>query len=156
MRVQLLITHNEDSTLEAVDCELDSRLVLGRDFASPARLDGVGVSREHFALVSKTGDLLVEDLSSNGTSVNGSPMRKGEPVRLTNGDLIEVPGYKIEISWPSGQLETTAFPSRSSIIEKLPVPRAVWEYLTSFTTWEWFLIASALCTFVLILFYLNW
>jgi len=156
VRVQLLITRNSDSDLQAVTCELDSRLVLGRDLASPARLDGVGVSRDHFALVPQAGDLLVEDLSSNGTFVNGARLSNRSPVLLRNGDLIEIPGYKIEMSWGSGKSENAVPPPVVSFAAtKLRLPLSVQEFLASFTAWELLLIASILCSLILIVTYLN-
>jgi predicted component of type VI protein secretion system len=157
VRVQLLITRTSDSDLQAVTCDLDSRLVLGRDMASPARLEGVGVSRDHFALVPQAGSLLVEDLSSNGTFVNGARLPNKSAVALRSGDLIEIPGYKIEMSWPTGQSEKAApSPARSMATTKLRVPASVRGFLASFTVWELLLIASILGSLVLIVAYLSW
>lgn len=157
VRVQLLITRNSDSDFQAVTCDLDSRLVLGRDLASPAHLDGVGVSRDHFALVPQAGNLLIEDLSSNGTFVNGARLRAGSPLRLKRGDVIEIPGYKIEMNWGSGQSEAVVpHPVVSSSANRLRLPLSVQEFLASLTVWELLLIASILCSLILIVTYLNW
>jgi predicted component of type VI protein secretion system len=128
-----------------VTCDLDSQLVLGRDAASPVCLDGVGVSRDHFALVPQAGNLLVEDLSSNGTFVNGARLPARSPLPLKRGDVIEIPGYKIEMNWGSGQSE--AGHQRNNPVR---------EFLASLTVWELLLIASILCSLILIVTYLNW
>ena len=158
MRVQLLITRNSDSDFQAVTCDLDSRLVLGRDLASPAHLEGVGVSRDHFALVPQAGNLLVEDLSSNGTFVNGARLPARSPLQLKRGDVIEIPGYKIEMNWGSGQSEEAVVPQPvvSSAANKLRLPLSLQEFLASLTVWELLLIALVLCSLILIVTYLNW
>jgi len=151
-----LITRNSDSDFQAVTCDLDSRLVLGRDLASPARLEGLGVSRDHFALVSEAGSVLVEDLSSNGTFVNGSRLPARSPLPLKTGDVIEIPGYKIEMNWGSGQSEAVApHPVVSSAANRLQLPLSVQELLASLTVWEWLLMAAILCSLILIVTYLN-
>jgi len=138
-------------------------MVFGRDLASPASLEGLGVSRDHFALVEEAGRLLIEDLSINGTFVNGARLPAKSPLPLTSGDVVEIPGYKIEMSWGSG-------PSPSHAVEPPPaavslaatrLPFAdrsspVREFLASFTLWEWLLITSILCSLILIVTYLNW
>lgn len=138
-------------------CDLDSRLVLGRDLASPAHLEGVGVSRDHFALVPEAGNLLVEDLSSNGTFVNGARLPARSPLPLKRGDVIEIPGYKIEMNWGSGQSEAVVpHPAVSSGANRLRLPPlSVQEFLASLTIWELLLIASILCSLILIVIYLN-
>jgi pSer/pThr/pTyr-binding forkhead associated (FHA) protein len=157
VRVQLLITRNSDSDLQAVTCDLDSRLVLGRDRASPACLEGLGVSRDHFALIEQAGNLLVEDLSSNGTFVNGARLPARIPSPLKTGDVIEIPGYKIEMNWGSGQSEVVVpHPVVSVAGDRLRLPLSVQEFLASLTVWEWLLIAAILCSLILIVTYWNW
>jgi len=125
--------------------------------ASPARLDDVGVSRFHFALVPRSGGLLVEDLSSNGTFVNGARLPNKSPVPLKPGDLIEIPGYKIEMSWAAGEPESAVpDPAVSMAAGKLPVPPAFQAFLVSFTFWELLLIAAILGSLILIAVYLSW
>ena len=137
-------------------CDLDSRLVLGRDLASPAHLEGAGVSRDHFALVPQAGDLLVEDLSSNGTFVNGARLPTRSPLPLKRGDVIEIPGYKIEMNWGSGQSEAVVpQPVVSSAANRLRLPLSVQEFLVSLTVWEMLLSALILCSLILFVTYLN-
>ena len=157
MRVQLLITRNSDSDFQAVTCDLDSRLVLGRDLDSPACLEGLGVSRDHFALVPQAGNLLVEDLSSNGTFVNGARLPARTPSPLKSGDVIEIPGYKIEMNWGSGPSEAEVPDAVVSATgNRLRLPLSVQEFLASLNVWELLLIASILCSLALIVTYLNW
>jgi len=157
VRVQLLITRNSDSDFQSVTCDLDGRLVLGRDPASPACLEGLGVSRDHFALVPQNGSLLVEDLSSNGTFVNGARLPVRSPLLLQSGDVIEIPGYKIEMHWDSEQPETVVPRPAASLAASGPPQRySVQEFFASLSFWELLLIATILCSLVLIVAYLNW
>jgi hypothetical protein len=75
--------------------ELDDLLLVGRDCArvDPTRrlmLDDPTVSREHLELRRKGDGVVAVDLSSNGTSVNGRELKRGEPTPVGDGDMIEV------------------------------------------------------------------
>lgn len=69
------------------------RLTIGRRAHNDIVLDHIGVSGEHAAVVTILNDSFLEDLgSTNGTLVNGSPVRKHF---LRNGDLVEVGRHKL-------------------------------------------------------------
>jgi hypothetical protein len=50
------------------------------------------ISRTHFRLSFKVGRWHIEDLSRNGTTVNGKPLRTGENRVLKHKDVIRIPG----------------------------------------------------------------
>ena len=60
----------------------------GNDGVVP--VDGTfGMSGKHVVIISAGGDFYVQDdASTNGTSLNGKPVAKGKPVKLTDGDTI--------------------------------------------------------------------
>ena len=70
------------------------RTTLGRRPYNDVVLDNLAVSGEHAAIQMKSGIATLEDLgSTNGTYVNGKPIRKQA---LVHDDLIEVGRYKIK------------------------------------------------------------
>lgn len=98
MRVKFVLTNLMLN--ERTDCELviDEKVTIGRYIGSPLTLKGDRLSRNHFSLAIKEGALVVEDLSSNGTSLNGLQMREKVPTKVESGDTIEIPGYLIEVT----------------------------------------------------------
>ena len=70
------------------------RTTLGRRPYNDVVLDNLAVSGEHAAIQMKSGVATLEDLgSTNGTYVNGKPIRKQT---LVHDDLIELGRYKIK------------------------------------------------------------
>ena len=67
----------------------EGRNVLGRDPSADIRIDAVGVSRRHAAIVVSDGDVILHDLSSkNGTFVDDC--RVAAPVPLIDGSEIRL------------------------------------------------------------------
>ncbi len=97
MQVDLIIRKQSDSNAYTITCDLAERLVFGRTLGSPVNLSGSEISREHFALFCRKGEICVEDLSSNGTIVNGKPVPQKKAQKVSSGDVISVPGYEIEV-----------------------------------------------------------
>lgn len=64
--------------------------VVGKGSAADVRVSGNGtISRQHVRLSFEGGSFFVEDLSStNGTSVDGSPLASGETVVVKSGSVI--------------------------------------------------------------------
>jgi adenylate cyclase len=81
---------------------VSGRLFVGRECAGiePRQrliLDEPSISRDHFELRSDArGTTRLIDHSTNGTWVNGRRVERGEPVRLTDGDRIEVGELALE------------------------------------------------------------
>jgi pSer/pThr/pTyr-binding forkhead associated (FHA) protein len=64
---------------------------IGRDNENDIVLEAATVSRWHAVLLRDAAGLLLVDLESvNGTLVNGVLARPDEPVRLTDGDVIQL------------------------------------------------------------------
>lgn len=69
------------------------RVTLGRRPHNDMVLDHAAVSAEHAAIVTIAGDSFLEDLNStNGTLVNGQPVKKHF---LQHGDVIELAKYSV-------------------------------------------------------------
>jgi pSer/pThr/pTyr-binding forkhead associated (FHA) protein len=98
MNVTLIVTEKATNDLASVSLAVNERISIGRYLSSPIPLQGIGLSRDHFALESRDGALLVEDLSTNGTWLNGQRLSQNQVAPARSGDVIEVPGYALEIS----------------------------------------------------------
>lgn len=71
-----------------------ARTTIGRRSHNDIQIDNLAISGEHAAIVSILDDSFLEDLNStNGTLVNGQPIKKH---CLKNADLIELGKYKLK------------------------------------------------------------
>jgi hypothetical protein len=97
--MQVTFIRLNTSTQETVEAKVDieDRVVLGRHLGSPLLFQGEALSRQHFALLIIDGQLMVENLSNNGTSLNGEALAVQSPTSLQSGDLVEIPGYQIRV-----------------------------------------------------------
>ncbi|MFN5080298.1 MAG: FHA domain-containing protein [Burkholderiales bacterium] len=70
------------------------RMTLGRKSQNDIVIDNIAVSAEHAVIVTLFNDSFLEDLgSTNGTFVNGQPVKKHF---LQNGDTIELGKYRLK------------------------------------------------------------
>ncbi len=70
------------------------RMTIGRKPSNDIQIDNLAISGEHAAVVTILNDSFLEDLNStNGTLVNGQPIKKHF---LKNGDVIELGKYKLK------------------------------------------------------------
>lgn len=70
------------------------RMTIGRKAQNDIQIDNLAISGEHAAVVTILNDSFLEDLNStNGTLVNGQPVKKHF---LKNGDAIELGKYKLK------------------------------------------------------------
>ena len=70
------------------------RMTIGRKPHNDIQIDNLAISGEHAALVTILNDSFLEDLNStNGTLVNGQPIKKHF---LQNGDVVELGKYKLK------------------------------------------------------------
>ncbi len=79
------------------------------------------VSRRHALIRRSERDLVLEDLGSTfGTTVNGRPVRKGQPVVLRDGDLIRLGQVQVVCRFdpeerdPASALEDAAFAAQAN------------------------------------------
>lgn len=98
------------------------RTSIGRRPSNDIQIDNLAISGEHAAVVTILNDSFLEDLNStNGTLVNGQPVKKHF---LKNGDVIELGKYKlkyvVEQAMPLdvGDFDQTATPAAVSAAVK--------------------------------------
>jgi predicted component of type VI protein secretion system len=116
MDIELLVTHVPSGASQQFTGQVADRLQLGRDSVSPIQFQGRNISRKHLDLLNRDGKVVVQDLSTNGTWVNGERAAKGAQHEVHNGDLIEIPEYRIEIRLPG---EGPSAPS-SAFVRSMP------------------------------------
>jgi pSer/pThr/pTyr-binding forkhead associated (FHA) protein len=152
VHIEFFITRKTDLNAFTLDWDINDRVVFGREITSPVRLEGSEISREHFALVTRDNSVFIEDLSSNGTFINGSRVSRAQWQKVSLGDVIEVPGYQIQIGHspksPAPRLPADD-PPPSAISDHWKQP--FWR----FTVWETTIVLVAACTLALIYFYFQ-
>ena len=84
------------------------RMTIGRKASNDIQIDNLAISGEHAAVVTILNDSFLEDLNStNGTLVNGQPVKKHF---LKNNDVVELGKYKLKyLAEQTQQVETTDF-----------------------------------------------
>lgn len=102
------------------DFTLDKeRMTIGRRPSNDIHIDNLAVSGEHAAIVSIGRDSFLEDLdSSNGTLVNGKPIKKRVP---RHSDVIEIGKYQLK--YVSEAAENTATSGSPEDFEKTMIIR---------------------------------
>lgn len=98
MRIRLVVTNLMLNESTNCDLSVDGKVTFGRYLGSPVTLQGDRLSRNHFCFTVENGALTVEDLSSNGTWLNGLQLKEKRPEVVKSGDIIEIPGYHMEVS----------------------------------------------------------
>src|SRR5258707_5684022 len=86
------------------------RTTIGRKPHNDIQIDNLAVSGEHAVIVTILQDSFLEDLgSTNGTVVNGQPIKKHF---LQNSDIIELGKYKLKYvnETVAGQVQGAGFP----------------------------------------------
>ena len=154
MQIDLTVTNKANGASSSSALNIEDRNVLGRDLNSPIQLEGAGLSREHFSLTLTDDQIFVEDLSSNGTWLNGERLPSRTAVQAQHGDLIEILGYGIQMGLP----ELRPPPPESSLATAsgaLENPKLAWKAIVDtvvhfFSPLEIVLILSAVFTFALI------
>ncbi|MEX3899870.1 type VI secretion system-associated FHA domain protein TagH [Paraburkholderia sp. BR10954] len=89
---------------QVFDCRDGS---IGRSDECDWMLGAEGVSRLHAVVRYLNGMYFIEDRSTNGMSLNGTPLRKGDPAALEQGDRLLIDTFEISVRL-SGNDETEA------------------------------------------------
>jgi len=174
MEILLSISSKAGGNGRDVQCDIGDGLVLGRGAEQGILLDGPDLSREHLLLTTDGANIYVTDLSSNGTWLNGTRLRRSIRSRARAEDTIEVPGYVLKFR-SAVQLEKTPDQPKEAVA-KLPEPVAegnalalpmpmpskpptaldlVFQFVGSFTVGEKFLIALGVAGLILVCTYLG-
>ncbi|WP_374490628.1 FHA domain-containing protein [Zoogloea sp.] len=105
------------------------RVTIGRKPHNDIQIDNLAISGDHAVIVTILDDAFLEDLNStNGTYVNGQPVKKHV---LQNGDLIELGKYRVKYFSDTPQSshdasDAVAFgsPADSPVAPAIPEPAA--------------------------------
>lgn len=76
-------------------------------------LSAAGVSRVHAMVRYLNGLYFIEDRSTNGMLLNGSPLGKGDPAALKNGDRLQIDTFEIAVRMEQDS-ETIVQPSAAA------------------------------------------
>jgi pSer/pThr/pTyr-binding forkhead associated (FHA) protein len=98
------------------------RITIGRKPHNDIQIDNLAISGEHAVIVTILNDAFLEDLdSTNGTQVNGQPVKKHF---LQNGDVIELGKYRLKYLKETPQQAVQADFEKTMIIrpEMMPKP----------------------------------
>lgn len=81
------------------------RMTIGRRPSNDIQIDNLAISGEHAVIMTILSDSFLEDLNStNGTLVNGQPIKKH---LLGNGDIVELGKYKLKYIVEADQQNTS-------------------------------------------------
>src|SRR5512147_241107 len=183
MDILLSIRSRTDNSVREIKHDIGNGLVVGRGAERGVLLDGPDLSREHLVLTTDGDDIYVTDLSSNGTWLNGTRLRRSVRSRVRVEDSIEVPGYlltlkldgqpeKVEeapvalrpqpVPEPSQVASQNVSQSASQVVPIAPEPRGpmaflapVSEFVGSFTFLEKFMTVVALSGLLLLYTYVG-
>ena len=159
MQVKLVVTNKASKESSNCDLLMDQKITIGRHLGSPVVLQGDRLSRHHFSLMVIDDALTVEDLSSNGTWLNGALLKEQMSAQVKSGDVIEVPGYEMQVMVRSAEA-----PQKTQAKGAVPVPSkergATWNgplvaALRILEPREAALLLFAVASFALISFFLN-
>ena len=162
MDVILKVRSKADEAVRNVRHPLSGRMILGRGPDSAVPLDAPGISREHLEVRLENSALLLTDLSSNGTWLNGARMPQRRKCKTSEGDLVELPGYEIQVQLAAAPLPppgsrslpesgATVAPPRASAAAGKRAPSLA----ASVSGLEVFLLLVVLMSAALLIFYLT-
>jgi predicted component of type VI protein secretion system len=159
MQVRLVVTNKASKESSNCALALEEKIIIGRHLGSPVVLQGDRLSRHHFSLIVIDGALTVEDLSSNGTWLNGALLKEQMSAKVKSGDIIEIPGYEMQVI-----IQNTDAPQKPQAEAAMPVPskeagptwkRPLVAALRILEPREAALLLFAVASFALISFFLN-
>jgi pSer/pThr/pTyr-binding forkhead associated (FHA) protein len=153
VEVELVVTHIVSGASERFRGPVMHRLSMGRDSSSPINFQGPSISRKHFDLICTDRCLVVQDLSTNGTWVNGKRAARGSQHRIHDGDLIEIPEYRIEIRLPD-QMSQRVSPAPDAASADKARGQSSWLRRASFDPLEGLVLLGAVCSLGVILVYI--
>jgi predicted component of type VI protein secretion system len=110
MDILLSIRAKADSTTREVRSAIGDGLVIGRGAEQGVLLDGPDLSREHLVITAEGTNLFLTDLSSNGTWLNGTRLKRSVKTQISVDDLIEIPGYALNLKYADQPEKVAAAP----------------------------------------------
>jgi len=123
MEILLSISSKTDGSVREVRSDVSESLVVGRGAEGGILLEGSDLSREHLILTTDGTNLYITDLSSNGTWLNGTRLRRSIRSRIRPGDSIELPGYALQFRPAEEPVKESERPQEIAVA-RLPEPLA--------------------------------
>ena len=81
-----------------IDAVINGSLIVGRSSICELSIEDAKMSRQHFALEYKDGDIFITDLNTtNGTAVNGVAVKR--KTKLSPRDVITAGSLQMRINW---------------------------------------------------------
>ena len=168
MEILLSIRSKADSSTREVKSAIGDGLVIGRGAEQGVLLDGPDLSREHLVLTADGPNIYVTDLSSNGTWLNGTRLKRSVKTRASAEDLIEIPGYALsfrmadqpeKVVAPVAPMTVPSTPAVPDIAPPPPAPSGlldpVFRFIGSFTLLEKTAVIVGAGGLMLLLSYFN-
>jgi len=176
MEIMLSISSKAGGNGREVPCAIGDGLIVGRGAEQGILLDGPDLSREHLLLTTDGTNVYVTDLSSNGTWLNGTRLRRSVRSRARAEDTIEVPGYVLKFRSADTSEKTPDAPKEKEAVAKVPEPvpqdtpvglasaelskphsalELAFQFVGSFTFGEKFLIFAGVLGLILVYTYLG-
>ena len=168
MEIRLSIQSKADGGTREIPCNIGNGLVIGRGAEQGVLLDGPDLSREHFVLSTDGNNVFVTDISSNGTWLEGTRLKRSVKARVRPGALLEVPGYALRFQ-PPQEPEKPKEPSAAhvAVVEPRPIALAipapeekpgllapVSRFIASFSFGEKFMVLTGLAGLLLLYTYM--
>ena len=101
------------------------RITIGRKAMNDIQIDNLAISGEHAAIATVLNDSFLEDLNStNGTLVNGQPVKKHF---LKNNDVIELGKYKLKFIMDQVQNADADYEKTMVMSPNVPTTEAIAE-----------------------------
>jgi predicted component of type VI protein secretion system len=143
--------------LKDLRVSLDGPAIIGRGVENAIRVEGEAISREHVSISSQGQQMSVTDLSSNGTLLNGSHLRRGSAEPLKAGDVIGVPGWDVIIRGvaPEGEPAAAVVTPVTAAGAAPGLKDKIAGVLFSFTPLEQLLTILSIGSLALLVLYLN-
>ena len=98
------------------------RITMGRKPHNDIQIDNLAISGEHAVIITLLNDSFLEDLNStNGTYVNGQPIKKHF---LQNGDVVELGKYRLKYMNEAPQQALTTDYEKTTVLSGAPAEQA--------------------------------
>ncbi|WP_456385729.1 trypsin-like peptidase domain-containing protein [Profundibacter sp.] len=99
LRLAISLPDGNRTSLAITKSMLKSGAVLGRAGSADLAIDGGKISRQHAKIYQDGRKLMVMDMgSTNGTKLNGKPLRPHQPTQINSSSRLELGSVKIKLS----------------------------------------------------------
>jgi len=98
LRLAVELPDGNRTSLVITKSMLKSGAVLGRAGSADLAINGGKISRQHAKIYQEDRKLMVKDMgSTNGTKLNGKPLRPHQPTQINSSSRLELGSVKIKL-----------------------------------------------------------